>query len=496
LPLPLCVRKQPELPGPGAGADPSGRRGQSDQTVFAGAYFQGRRRPPGRRIDIENSFDRADWLRAVDDIPFFAREFLRIEPHPGQVKWLRGSSTPENLLVTGNRWGKSFAQAIKIIHHAVFRIRDIHYDACGKYHIVTASITLDQARIIFNTVVRILNSTCRIEGLIKKYTVTPYPRLVLGNGAIIDARSTQRRGEYLLGNDYDFFIYDEVAFDPEAEYVVNEVVKMRLADRRGKLDLVSTPNGRNWFYRKMRELSARGGDAYVQSGDSRENCHISREYLDAQIEYLSDKRVAQNIMGQFVDGGGEIIPGRYIDAALEREEIVAPECENTGHKYYITGWDLARKKTATVGVTVQIERDRARVIMVQRIRQWDWSIILQKIRGQQRDYPGRLIIDATGLGDVVVSQLDDLNPTAFIFSPKSKAELLTNVEMMHGMKRVKYDRWEIADNNGRIWSLEDDLRSARWDDNNTCDGLMALALALWPLRKSDSPAIAPRVGTI
>ena len=198
---------------------------------------------------------------------------------------------------------------------------------------------------------RILNSTCCIEGLIKKYTVTPYPRLVLGNGAVIDARSTQRRGEYLLGNDYDYFVYDEVAFDPEAEYVVNEVIKMRLADRRGKLDLVSTPNGRNWFYRKMQELSKRDKDAYVQSGDSRENCHISKEYLEAQIEYLSDKRVAQNIMGQFVDSGGEVIPGRYIDIALTPDKSWIPDCTE-GHKYYITGWDLARKKTATVGVTV------------------------------------------------------------------------------------------------------------------------------------------------
>jgi len=431
----------------------------------------------------------------MTDIPFFARNFLCIEPHPGQVRWLEGSRKPENLLVTGNRWGKSFVQAIKIIHHAVFRIRDLRYDDCGKYHIVTACITLDQARIIFNTVVRILNSTCRIEGLIKKYTVTPYPRLVLGNGAVIDARSTQRRGEYLLGNDYDYFIFDEVAFDPEAEYVVNEVIKMRLADRRGKLDLVSTPNGRNWFYRKMQELSTRGDDAYVQSGDSRENCHISREYLDAQIEYLSDKRVAQNIMGQFVDSGGEVIPGRYIDLALRPDKNSTTE-PSDGHKYYISGWDLARKKTATVGVTVQICGERARVVMVQRIRQWDWHIILQKIREQQKAYPGRLIIDATGLGDVVISQLDDLNPTAFIFSSKSKAELLTNVEMMHGMERIKYDRWEIAEDNGRVWSLEDDLRSARWDDNNACDGLMALSLALWPLRRTSSPAIAPRVGTI
>jgi len=401
------------------------------------------------------------------------------------------------LLVTGNRWGKSFASAIKIIHHAIFRIRDIKYDIAGRYRIVTASITLDQARIIFDTVLRILNGSCRVRGLVRKVTSTPYPRILLGNGTLIEARSTQRRGEYLLGNDYDFFIFDEVAFENEAEYVVNEVIKMRLADRRGKLDLVSTPNGRNWFYQKMRELKKRTEDAYVQSCDSRENQYISQDYIQVQIKYLSDKRVAQNIMGQFVDSGGEILPGKYIDAALIKKKDTDEGHESGGgNGYYISGWDLARKKTATVGITVQVVNGVCTVIELSRLKKWDWNIILEAIRKQQRMHPGRLVIDATGLGDVIVSQLADYNPTSFIFTAKSKAELLTNLELFHSMGRIFYERWELPDENGRVWSLEDELRAARWDDNNTCDGMMALALAIWPLYKPDAPLIRPRYGTI
>jgi hypothetical protein len=341
-----------------------------------------------------------------------------------------------------------------------------------------------------------LNNSCRIEGLIKKVTVTPYPRILLGNGAMIEARSTQRRGEYLLGNDYDYFIYDEVAFDDDAEYVVNEVVKMRLADRKGKLDLVSTPNGKNWFYRKMKELAERPDDAYVQGGDSRENQYISSEYLLMQMKYLSDKRVAQNIMGQFIDSGGEIIPGKDIDVALHGADDFNEFIYDGKDRYYITGWDLARKKTATVGITVQFCDGIGRVVALSRIKKWDWNIIIAEIRKQQALYPGRLVIDATGLGDVVVSQLADLAPIAFIFTPKTKAELLTNLELFHSMGKIKYGRWEMPDDGGRVWSLEDELRGARWDDNNTFDSVMALALALWPMRKPDLPSLAPRIGKI
>jgi hypothetical protein len=429
----------------------------------------------------------------LHDIPFFAHKFLDIVPHPGQAKWLLKSNRRENLLVTGNRWGKSFACAIKIIHHAIFRFRDLKYDNSDRYHIVTASITLDQARIIFNTVLRILNGPCRLMGLVKKVTMTPYPRIILGNGAMVDARSTQRRGEYLLGNDYDFFIYDEVAFDREAEYVVNEVVKMRLADRGGKLDLVSTPNGRNWFYRKMKELRDRK-DGYVQDGDSRENHYIAQEYLQQQLKYFSEKRIAQNIMGQFVDSGGEIIPGRDIDAALlgGAPSAVIPDGQNR----YISGWDLARKKTATVGITIEVRDEIATVVSVKRYRKWDWNIILEKIRCHQRYFPGQLVIDTTGLGDVVVSQLNDLNPTPFLFTERSKAELLTNLELFHAMRKVRYHRWELLDGANKTWSLEDELRAARWDDNNQYDAVMALALALWPLHRPSAPMILPKIGKV
>jgi len=276
------------------------------------------------------------------------------------------------------------------------------------------------------------------------------------------------------------------------EYVVEEVIMMRLADREGRLDLVSTPNGRNWFYRRAREIIEGKRPGYFQSGDSRENPHVSRAYLDERVRYFSESRLKQNIMGQFVDAGGEILPGACVDAALAVGAQSASAAGRPG-TFYISGWDLARKRTATVGITAAVSGGVARVIALERLRGLDWAIVLERIRQRQASYPGRLVIDATGLGDVVVEQLREYRPEPVIFTPAVKAELLTNVELMHATGRIGYERWELSDGPGRVWSLEDELRQARWDDNNECDALMALALALWPLRKRGEPAIAPRV---
>ncbi len=436
------------------------------------------------------------WRRGLEDPAVFARQVLGVSLHPGQRNWLTGSVQRENVLVTGNRWGKSFVTAIKLIHHAIYRLRSPVYDRCGRYRAVVASITQDQANIVFDQVVRLVRQSEVISPLVAEIVRTPYPRLVFGNGATVEARTTQNRGEYLLGNDYDLFVFDEVAFEASPEYVVEEVILMRLADREGRLDLVSTPNGKNWFYRRARDIAEGRRQGYFQSGDSRENPFISKAYLDERVKYFTESRLQQNIMGRFVDSGGEVIKGAGIDRALERFEEPQQPVDD-GRSYFISGWDLARKQTATVGITVEVwPGGQVRVVELERFRHFDWVVVMERIRQRQKLFPGRLVVDATGLGDVVVEQLGEYRPEAVVFTPATKAELLTNVELMHAKEQISYARWELPDGPGRTWSLEDELRQARWDDNNRCDALMALALALWPLRHRASPVIMPRFSSV
>ena len=436
------------------------------------------------------------WRKAYIDPVIFSGLILGIELHPGQKKWLRESVQKENLLVTGNRWGKSFVTAVKILYRAIFKIRDIQYSYKQKYRIVTASITQDQANIIFNQVVRIARESKILEPLILTLTKTPFPKMEFSNGSSIEARSTQNRGEYLLGNDYDYFIFDEVAFESDPEYVVEEVIMMRLADREGMLDLVSTPNGKNWFYKRFSEIKSKQRIGYIQSGDTRENQFISESAVQDRIQNFSNRRVHQNIMGQFVDSGGEILKSEYIERALKRFQQIDKEKFSATAGYYISGWDLARKQTATVGITVKVVDGIAVVVALERLQMYEWNVVIEKIKARQRSYPGRLMIDATGLGDVMVEQLSEYNPTPVIFTQAVKGELLTNVEFFHIQNKIAYERWELPDKQGTIWSLEDELKEARWDNNNKCDSLMALALAIWPLYKRDTFIIDPRVGTI
>ena len=428
------------------------------------------------------------WRKAIHDPVLFANEFLEIKPHPGQVRWLLNSTRPENALHTGNRWGKSLAQAIKILHRCFFKIRNPKYNNTRKYEAVNASITMDQAKIIFENVIRLIKSQPVLERMVKDVKFTPFPHIVFGNGVIFWARSTQRRGEYLLGRDYDYFNFDEVAFEPHPEYVVNQVIMMRLADRAGMLDYTSTPKGKNWFYQKCSELQKNPKIGYVQNGDSRENPHISQEYLERKLKSLSPSKIEQNIKGLFIDDANQVIKEEYIRNAMTAS--IGLSAPVAGHRY-CHGWDLARKRTFTVGVTLDITHKPYQLVAFERFQR-DWKDVYATIRRRHKEYGGEVIIDSTGLGDVVLSELSDIRPHGFNFGErggKAKSELIANLEQMHALGNVACPYIEQIEEDGALWTLQDELRNFYWDKNTECDVVMALALALWLVREGEKPSL-------
>jgi len=429
--------------------------------------------------------------QAIVDPVVFASAFCNLKLHDGQKRWLKSSVKSENLLHTGNRWGKSLVQAVKFLQYCVFKIRPMRFIGVDRYEAVNASITLDQANIIFSHAVALIKKNSVFAYLVDDIKFAPFPHIKFANHATFWARSTQRRGEFLLGHDYDFFNFDEAAFETHADYVVNEVIKMRLADRDGQLDYTSTPCGKNWFYRKMLQLQKNPEQAYVQRGDSRENPFISQDYLARRVNELSADRVAQNIEGRFVDIGDEVLTEEQIQRAIVQSTGLAA---SDPHHSYVHGWDLARKRTFTVGITLDVSVTPRQMVAFERFHHRDWPQVYAAIRTRHRRYGGRTIIDATGLGDVVLSELRDIGAEGFNFGErggKAKAELIANLQQMFAAGRVCITPVEQTSPDGEYWSLLNELREFTWENNQHCDAVFALALALWALRPIESPD-APR----
>lgn len=435
--------------------------------------------------------DRTAWRRALVDPVYFSTYFLGVLPHEGQCLWLRNSHKPENLLHCGNRWGKSLVQAVKFAHRLIFQIRNPRHDRSGRYVAVNVSITLDQARIVFNEVVRLLENLPWGRNLISGLVRTPFPMLRLSNGSVMWARSSQRRGEYLLGHDFDFVTFDEAAFESHPEFVIDEVLAMRVLDRAGRIDYISTPRGKNWFYRKSLQLLSQTEHGYVQRGDSRDNLYLPRDFLDRTVSRLSPQRVAQNIEGRFVDLGNEVLRDEDIQRALQMATgLSAPQA----NRRYVHGWDLARKRTWTVGVTLDVTALPMQIVAFERFQHRPWPAVYAAIRRRHSDYGGRVLIDATGLGDVVLAELQDIGAEGFNFGERggrAKSELMAHLELQFAHGSVAVPHVEMSGEDGTYWSLAGELREFNWEDNTHCDAVFALALALWLIRRGGERTMAP-----
>lgn len=350
--------------------------------------------------------------RAREDPVFFAKAFLGVVPHPGQARWLRDANASINVLVPGNRWGKSFVTAARHAHFAFTKrglsgVRDLQDWMEAPYQTISAGMSADQANIVFRAIERMFRSP-QMAPFVKRFRTTPFPHVVLYNNAIIHCRSAHDGGKYLDGSRYDLVSVDEAGYIPDLKQLMNSVILMRAAGG-GIVDLVGTPKGISnqglWYYW---ERANRGVPGYFgMRGSSTENVYLPRADIEMRAKLLAnaDPRMrAQVIDGEFVDLAGLAFTNdqraQLFDPALPPEQ---PYRE--GHRYLQT-WDLGRRTDYTVGTTWDITTKPYVLVRFDRLNKTSWESIYTLIGERAREYRvAEPRIDATGVGDVVEEEL-------------------------------------------------------------------------------------------
>lgn len=444
----------------------------------------------------------------------FAVNVLDVDPHPGQQRWLTEGVKPENILVTGNRWGKSHSAAMKRIWKCVYRIgwdKPIA-DAMARKHegfqSVNVSITADQAALVWNKALAMLQGP-KASWLVSHSTVSPFPRIDFINGSVFEARSTAGEGVRLLGHSFDDINWDEAAYEKRFEQIRDNVFRMRLVDRKGKLDYTSTGNGRNPFGLYFLEgLGGKNPTLYAQTGSSFENPHVPPEEIERTARGMSDNKRRQNIDGAIVDGGGEYFNLEDLRAAHDPEldaiakvTFDAEDQESHVHlmpdgiawreKYpshkYIHGWDLADKSDWTVGTTWDVSTTPVTLVEFERFHKRGWDFVYERIRRRHKEYKCSRAtkIDSTGLGDVVENELKDIGVEGVKFTKQTKDGMLTNLQTLLNLRGI---RWPMI----RVMSDEFSFYE-RDDEKLVTDCVMSVAVAGWWIKRGNKTAIAIRV---
>ena len=348
--------------------------------------------------------------RSAVDPPFFIRTLLPKAPHPGQVTWLLGSNQAINVLIPGNRWGKSTVIAMKHIWKAFTKhgllLKPGETWLTAEYETISVSVSADQAEIVFAEVKRLLRHPA-IAPFVTEIRSTPFPTIKLWNGAVINCRSAHDDGKYIDGHAYRYISIDEAGWIKGLKALINGVILMRLAGG-GELDLIGTPKGYGDLFWYAERGFRKVPGYYTQKGSIYDNPHLSVEDIKMRDRLLasSDPKVRDQVInGAFVDLEGLAF------TMDQRDQLFVPSMPAhqdpvDGHRY-LQAWDLGRRTDYTVGITLDVTTAPYALVDFVRLNKVPWETIYGLIDERRKLYRVQMPrIDATGpQGDVIEEEL-------------------------------------------------------------------------------------------
>lgn len=277
--------------------------------------------------------------RGRHDIVFFAWYFLGIKLHPGQIRFLREADGLVNVLVPGNRFGKTVLIAVRHIWYNFYKvgIDRSNTNAWMKLGYRTACIAPDSKILVvdFRTITEILESRfkiskegepiktnqCRIGWYLVSKVNNPNPKVLFkDNGSIEFYSTSDDKGTKLQGDFYGYASYDEGGRSHHLYLELNQNIGQRLSQMGAPLDLVSTPAMDSPSLTYHHEIFQKGlrreGGFRSFEGSAYENVYLPTHYFEREeLRLAGDPLREQVLEGKFVFSGATLYNQEDIERA-------------------------------------------------------------------------------------------------------------------------------------------------------------------------------------
>ena len=214
----------------------------------------------------------------------------------------------------------------------------------------------------------------------------------LPNGGLIDCW-TMDSPDPGRGRKYKRVVIDEGGIVRNLRMIWEQSIRPTLVDLRGDMWLYGTPKGRTHDFSVLFDKGEKREDGWLSfRAPTADNPYIPADEIEAARRDLSPQAFAQEFEGIPADDGGNPFGLAAIRACI------APMSEKPP---VVWGWDFARAQDWTVGVALDADG------VVCRFHRWQlkpWGETIRLVT----QYTGPTVIaygDSTGLGDVVVEQI-------------------------------------------------------------------------------------------
>jgi len=251
----------------------------------------------------------------------------------------------------------------------------------------------------------------------------------LGGGSV-QVRSADDP-DSLRGEGLDFVVVDECAFVVEDAW--QEALRPALSDRKGGALFISTPRGRNWFWRHY-QRGLEGGDWQSWSFPTAANPFIDPAEIESARRDLPEDVFRQEYLAEFIEGAGSVF--RNLSACLQAP-LSSPE-EHRGHRI-VAGVDWGKQEdfTAISLVCADCQREVAR----DRFNQIDYVVQRGRLQAlANRWQPSLILAESNSIGDPIIEvlQRDGLPVRGFQTTATTKSTLIESLALAFEQGQVQW----------------------------------------------------------
>ena len=276
----------------------------------------------------------------------------------------------------------------------------------------------------------------------------------------------------LRGEGLDFVVLDECAFMKEEAW--SEAIRPALSDRQGRAMFISTPKGRNWFWRLWQRCQdGHDIDWHGWQLPTSDNPYIADDEIEAARKGSTEKIFQQEYLAMFLEDAGGVFR-RVMDAAT----ATALDGGKEGRQYII-GADWGRSNDYTVFTVIDVESKE--MVYGDRFTQIDYNIQAGRLKALYNRFPGSIIAEYNSMGGPIVErlQMEGLPVTGFTTTNKTKEVLIRGLESAfeNGEIRILPDPILI----GELQAYEQERMAMGWrfgaPEGMHDDTVISLALA-------------------
>lgn len=213
----------------------------------------------------------------------------------------------------------------------------------------------------------------------------------------------------LRGEGLDLVILDECAFMKEETW--GEVLRPSLSDRQGSAMFISTPKGRNWFWRLYQNgISGEDGWQSWQLPTSL-NPFIPPSEIEAAKRDLPEIIFRQEYLAEFIDDQGGVFR-RVQDAAVLEAIDTIP------NRQYIAGVDVASSVDFTVVTVLDVETKE--MVYMDRFNRVDYPVLIDRLAALHDKWRlDTMVIEANSIGRPVIDHMLERNLSVVPFTTTS-----------------------------------------------------------------------------